>query len=217
MRIDLDDAKRGPVPWSETLDLWTSGSGTSDLSEAGVAELGPIAHQGELAYAEPNYRLRGSLHYEQRLSCYRCLVDFEDEVGDDFEYLLERAPFRKAVQGSADSGGLSSSEASSTAKNGVDSVELSDSAAPVSGGAEIELSQDDLELIAVESDHIDTTVYIREQILLHVPMKPLCSPTCKGLCSQCGIDLNQDSCTCTTTPSDPRWAGLAALKDQLES
>ena len=37
---------------------------------------------------------------------------------------------------------------------------------------------------------------IREEILLHFPSIPLCSDGCKGLCDQCGTNLNKKSCNC---------------------
>ena len=56
---------------------------------------------------------------------------------------------------------------------------------------------------------------VREQVLLSLPGRTLCTPDCKGLCPHCGQNLNVDLCRCTSTAVDPRWnalAGLAALK-----
>jgi uncharacterized protein len=54
-----------------------------------------------------------------------------------------------------------------------------------------------------------------EQLQLNIPMKPLCRPDCAGLCPTCGADLNQTRCACAKSV-DPRWAGLAVLRDRLE-
>lgn len=43
---------------------------------------------------------------------------------------------------------------------------------------------------------IDLTLKIREEIILDYPMKPLCSPDCKGLCPKCGKNLNIEKCNC---------------------
>ena len=51
---------------------------------------------------------------------------------------------------------------------------------------------------------------VRQYILMSEPAKPLCRPDCKGLCPECGNNLNQTTCSCDRTPIDPR---LAALKD----
>jgi uncharacterized protein len=46
---------------------------------------------------------------------------------------------------------------------------------------------------------IDLDPAIREEIILDYPMKPLCSPNCKGLCLKCGKNLNEGGCFCATT------------------
>lgn len=63
-------------------------------------------------------------------------------------------------------------------------------------------------------DEIDLTESLRENILLELPMKPLCSDDCEGLCSTCGANLNEGACKCQGGEEvvDPR---LAVLKDLL--
>ena len=46
---------------------------------------------------------------------------------------------------------------------------------------------------------IDLNGDIREEVILDYPIKPLCRPECKGLCRQCGKNLNQGGCNCGTT------------------
>jgi uncharacterized protein len=53
---------------------------------------------------------------------------------------------------------------------------------------------------------------VREEVLLAMPYKPLCKPDCRGLCAQCGQDLNTGMCGCAPPP-DPR---LAVLRDYLK-
>ncbi|HWI60313.1 MAG TPA: DUF177 domain-containing protein [Symbiobacteriaceae bacterium] len=63
-------------------------------------------------------------------------------------------------------------------------------------------------------DEIDLSEPLRENVLLELPMKPLCSVDCAGLCPSCGTNLNEGACQCgeETHTVDPR---LAALKDLL--
>ncbi len=63
------------------------------------------------------------------------------------------------------------------------------------------------------SEHgwINATSALREQVLLSIPMRPLCRPDCKGLCDQCGQDLNEGPCQCSRQDSDPRLAVLRSL------
>ena len=54
---------------------------------------------------------------------------------------------------------------------------------------------------------------VRETILLVLPLKPLCSEDCKGLCPVCGTDLNKSQCSCVKEETDPRWEKLKGLLD----
>jgi uncharacterized protein len=61
-------------------------------------------------------------------------------------------------------------------------------------------------------DEIDLSELLRESLLLELPMRPLCSDDCVGLCSVCGKNLNQGPCGCVHDDVDPRWAVLKDLK-----
>jgi len=52
---------------------------------------------------------------------------------------------------------------------------------------------------------------LHEQVLLTIPLQTLCRPDCRGLCSQCGQNLNEGTCNCSNTIDDPRLAALRAL------
>jgi len=75
---------------------------------------------------------------------------------------------------------------------------------------EVELTKVDALTYSYDDNVVDLTSSIRDAILLFVPMKPLCSPECKGLCPVCGMDLNQGKCLCSREKADARWE---ALKD----
>lgn len=61
-------------------------------------------------------------------------------------------------------------------------------------------------------ESVSLTDDIREEVLLHLPHYPVCSPDCKGLCPQCGHNLNTGPCKCKAQASDRRWSGLDDLK-----
>lgn len=65
-----------------------------------------------------------------------------------------------------------------------------------------------------EQHTLDLLEVIRQDLLLESDGILYCSPDCKGLCPQCGENLNINSCTCEEEEIDSRWAGLLAL--QLE-
>jgi uncharacterized protein len=52
---------------------------------------------------------------------------------------------------------------------------------------------------------------VREAVILSLPLKPLCSEECRGLCPICGIDLNRSKCGCVQKETDPRWDQLKGL------
>jgi len=57
---------------------------------------------------------------------------------------------------------------------------------------------------------------LREQVLLALPLKVTCKEDCKGLCPQCGKNLNQEQCSCSAAVEDPRWAALKDVRSRLE-
>jgi uncharacterized protein len=80
------------------------------------------------------------------------------------------------------------------------------------GGGEREVEEDDFSTALYENDEIDLGQLIRERLYLAVPMKPLCEAGCRGLCAECGTNLNHGRCSCRRAWEDPRLAALRAMK-----
>lgn len=81
------------------------------------------------------------------------------------------------------------------------------------GDDEIELSTEDLGLITFTGDEINLDDIVEEQVLLALPFRPLCSEACRGLCPDCGIDLNQHECDCARGAfRENKFAALQNLK-----
>ena len=57
---------------------------------------------------------------------------------------------------------------------------------------------------------LDIEALVNSEILINMPVKVLCKPDCKGICKQCGHNLNEGDCGCDTFVPDPR---MAAIKD----
>ena len=85
-------------------------------------------------------------------------------------------------------------------------------ASAMSAEAEREVDDEDLETSYYHDEKIDLNQVLREQFYLALPMKPLCGDDCKGLCPQCGTNLNTGTCDCTPQWEDPRLAVLKQLK-----
>ncbi|MGA7578055.1 MAG: YceD family protein [Desulfobaccales bacterium] len=61
---------------------------------------------------------------------------------------------------------------------------------------EEELSARELDLDVYTGETVDLEALVREQIILLVPLKPLCQEDCRGLCPSCGANLNRETCPC---------------------
>ncbi len=88
---------------------------------------------------------------------------------------------------------------------------------PIDGLSEIALNErfvdpEDLdeESYLIDQDYIDLAPMVHDAVFLDLPLAPLCSATCKGLCPYCGIDRNEATCECQGE-ADPRWATLNSL------
>ncbi len=62
--------------------------------------------------------------------------------------------------------------------------------------AEVELKTEEMDLYYFEGDEIDLDPYVFEEVMLNIPVKPLCSEACKGMCPICGTNLNIEECRC---------------------
>jgi uncharacterized protein len=81
---------------------------------------------------------------------------------------------------------------------------------------EIELKEEDLDLSFLTGTDIDIGQIIIEQIVLTLPIQPLCSEECRGLCATCGKDLNTGTCRCHESSTDSRWEKLKNFQIRKE-
>lgn len=63
--------------------------------------------------------------------------------------------------------------------------------------------------------YIDNEVI--EALELNIPFVKVCFEECKGLCTACGTNLNEETCECSTRKIiDPRWEKLAELAEKMK-
>jgi uncharacterized protein len=74
------------------------------------------------------------------------------------------------------------------------------------------LKADDTEIGFFKGEGLFLADVLIEQVLLAMPMKVICRSDCRGLCANCGANLNHEECRCETHATDPRLAPLARLK-----
>jgi len=125
------------------------------------------------------FEVEGAFQTRIRLTCSRCLNDFDTSFKSEFEltYTKELASITES-----------------------------------SDEEEIELRVEDIGLLYFRGEEINLRDAIQEQVVLAFPLRSLCAETCKGLCTQCGADLNQRDCGCMVAPGTNKFAALKDLK-----
>lgn len=83
----------------------------------------------------------------------------------------------------------------------------------LSGEDNHELHPDEMDTGFYRNDELDLQEISREQVLLNIPMKPLCGDSCKGICPKCGVNLNEGICKCNLKQTDDR---LRKLQEYLK-
>jgi uncharacterized protein len=77
---------------------------------------------------------------------------------------------------------------------------------------EKELEAEDLDLAYYEAERLDLGRVVSEHVLLLLDLYPHCRPDCKGLCPECGTDMNEAACSCADNRVDSRFAALQKFK-----
>lgn len=125
------------------------------------------------------YEVEGHFETRIRISCSRCLKNFDTQLASDFALTYTRE-----VQGLMD----------------------------VLDEKEIELKLEDVGLLYFRGEEINLQQGIQEQVAMAFPLQPLCAEDCKGLCPQCGSNLNLKDCGCEQAPGSNKFAVLKNLK-----
>ncbi len=77
---------------------------------------------------------------------------------------------------------------------------------------------DDELAFPIDHNHLlDLREAIRQNLVVALPMTPLCDEACKGLCPQCGHDLNEGPCDCKPDTTDDRFSVLRQLLEESEA
>ncbi len=77
-------------------------------------------------------------------------------------------------------------------------------------------NRDNDDYVQISGGKLDLDAPICDEILLSFPMRVLCSEDCKGLCSGCGANLNEEACRCTKKEINPAFASLASLLAEMD-
>ena len=77
---------------------------------------------------------------------------------------------------------------------------------------EIDLTAVELDVVELAEPVLDLEDIVREQLYMALPVRQICSEQCRGICPQCGNNLNDDPCDCGRDMKNSPFAVLAALK-----
>src|ERR1051326_7473416 len=78
---------------------------------------------------------------------------------------------------------------------------------------EVELHAGEAEIGFYDGSGLHLNDILREYVILSMPMHPVCSEACRGICPVCGQDRNVRTCSCEVKPVDDRWAALKRLQN----
>lgn len=77
---------------------------------------------------------------------------------------------------------------------------------------EVELHDGEAEIGFYDGGGLHLNDILREYVILSMPMHPVCSESCRGICPVCGQNRNLRACSCEVKPGDDRWAALKRLQ-----
>jgi len=175
LKIVIDKVKRTQVDLSEEepASHYPNLEAMEKAGECSFTE--PVRAQVAAVWEYDHVRATGSVQSAVRLSCSRCLTEYQLPISSDFTIFYTESKGEELDE-------------------------------------EVELS--DVELISASytGEEINMDSEIAEQVMLEVPYKPLCSESCRGLCPQCGADLNAGDCGCDRGEINLKMAALKKIK-----
>ena len=188
MLFDLSRFKSGIDRIDRTYEPGAFGSAIADPDDFRVA--GPVHLDLNVKKEGSRVEFRGRLVASLEVACSRCLEPFVVPVDArvDLTYLPLTDPAATAPP------------ARTSPKDSDDDGE--------------EVKDEDLGVTFYSGDAIDLGQLMSEQFYLALPMKPLCTDDCQGLCPVCGTNRNRETCSCESTWVDPRFDALRKFTKQ---
>lgn len=181
---ELRIALNGLPPGGKTLILDDPAIWSAPMQECGMdcRVVRPLVGTVTLLPQEDGCLVRGTLKGEVVVPCNRCAEDARLTIDSTFDSF---EPF----------------------------PEEDETDAPKEKEKAFDSEADDLVVSLVDgAPVINLAGLLWEEFVLALPVRPLCRPDCKGLCPDCGKNLNEGPCSCVRDKGDPRLAALRGLK-----
>ena len=185
----------GNIP-EEGLHLEIAEKGNELQVIAGKADffiMSPVSANLTLLKSDEEVFVRGNMASVLKFRCARCLKEFDHKISSNIDIVYRVAPEYGITPHTKDFRGTHPKDGS--------------------GVKEKELSREEVSANHLKGNEIDINAVLFEQLLLDIPMQPVCSVDCKGLCPKCGADSNHGKCGCSAAEhTDTRFAKLKELK-----
>ncbi len=156
--------------------------------------------------------LSDSLTHEQETKVYQAELEFDVlETGRDSYPVIDKKPVEVRVTNTGGKKLLLEADASFSLIMPCDRC-LEEVVVPFSytvsrmADFDEEEKEEPEEQAYIEEYTLDVDTLVRDELFVHMPMKVLCKPDCKGICNRCGANLNHGTCGCDVTELDPRMA-----------
>ncbi len=188
--------------WSE---IWEEYNLPYRVGRPLAATLHLTVHEG--AVGEGVY-IKGEVEGSILVDCDRCTENAEahvDTVLEDFEALEDEDDDAPVVEAPKSKRGKKGAKDAKEAKP-------QEAPAALTQQESLEAPTQDVLRVGPQGLEFDVQGYLWQQFVLALPAKPLCDPDCKGLCPKCGVNLNEEQCSCQDDEGDPRLAVLRQLK-----
>lgn len=154
------------------------------IPELAGAERGSFALAFRAHRMAENLYLEGQVRGRVGLECSRCLTRYFLPLCEDFRLVLEPAGDRVPAEPEA---------AEALARHGL-------------------TLSDELEAGFYRGPELELGPYLREVVVLGLPVQPLCREDCRGLCPRCGNDRNRQACVCEETRPESPFSVLQVLR-----
>ena len=151
-----------------------------------LVSIGPVRMQGVVTFVDPEYLLDADISFSGELTCARCVSPYRFSESLPVHLRLRKRP--------------SAAPRAEKARAGSRDEE------------ETEMDPEELDVVLYDEPVLPFDDIAREQVLMALPMKPLCREECRGLCPECGADWNAGDCACEKEKMDPRLEVLKSLK-----
>ncbi len=187
MKLYLDRLTQSPTEheFSASPEWWREAAGGRGADAEALVE--PIEFRVRGHKMGEDVYLEGEASGSLELACSRCLERYRAPIRESFRLVLEPAGQRVP----ADPEG-----AAAFARDGL-------------------FLSDELEAGWFRGREIDLGTFFQEVIALLFPVQPLCREECRGLCPQCGVDRNRESCECAEASTPSPFEKLRALREAM--